>query len=165
MLNSFKRKIYFGIALFVLLFLAAILAILGFDLSEKYSFLIAGAILLTYITIQIFNHLKKPKKQVHISTKIELTSPPRLLKIIQNYKLKVSTVKHIEEKGQERSVQMDELQMSFNDKDHPDAYAYCLEVISNHMNACLETARNSHPDSEVLASPMQLPPAMEQLDH
>jgi hypothetical protein len=165
MLNSLKRKIYFGIALFVVLSLAAVLAILGFDLSEKYSFLIAGAILLTYIIIQVFSYIKKPKKQVHISTKIELTSPPRLLKRMQNYKLKVSTMKHIEEKGQERTVQMDELQMSFNDMDHPDAYAYCLEVISRHMDACLETARKSHPDAEILASPMHLPPAIEQLDH
>ena len=154
MLKSLKRKIYFGVALFVILFLAALLAVLGFDLSEKYSFMIAGAILLTYIIIQVFNHIKSPKKQVHISTKIELTSPPRLLKRMQNYKLKVSTVKHIEEKGHERTVQMDELQMSFNEKDHPDAYSYCLEVISRHMDACLASARKAHPDAEVLASPL-----------
>jgi len=147
-----------------LLFIAVLLAILGFDLSEKYSFLIAGAIMLTYIIIQGFNHLKAPKKQIHISTKVELSSPPRLLKRMQNYKLKVSTIKHIEEKGKERSIQMDELHMSFNDKDHPNAYAYCLEVITKHMEVCLETARKSHPDAEVVASPLQLPQTIKQLD-
>ena len=164
MLKSLKRKIYFGVALFILLFIAVLLAILGFDLSEKYSFLIAGAIMLTYIIIQVFNHLKAPKKQIHISTKVELSSPPRLLKRMQNYKLKVSTIKHIEEKGKERSIQMDELHMSFNDKDHPNAYAYCLEVITKHMEVCLETARKSHPDAEVVASPLQLPQTIKQLD-
>ncbi len=164
MLKSLKRKFYFGLVLFVILFLAVIVAIMGFDMSQKYSFMTAGALMLTYILIQVFNHFKRPKKHVQISTKVELTAPPRILKRVQNYRLKVSTIKHIEHKGIQRTVQMDELLMSFNDKDHPDAYAYCLQVIRNHMNACIETAKRSHPDAEVVASPLQLPPAVEQLE-
>ena len=165
MLKSLKRKFYFGLILFIALFLAVIVAVLGFDLSEKYSFMTAGALMLTYIFIQVFNHFKNPKKQVHITTKVELTAPPRLLKSVRNYKLKVSSVKHLEEKGISRSIQMDELLMSFNDKDHPNAYDYCLQVISNHMNVCLENAEKTHPDADVLASPLQLPPALKQLPH
>ncbi|NND93395.1 MAG: hypothetical protein HKN45_00915 [Flavobacteriales bacterium] len=164
MLKSLKDKFYFGLLLFVLLFLAVVVAILGFDLSEKYSFLTAGVLMLTYIFIQVFNHFKRPKKHVQISTKVELTAPPRILKRVRNYRLKVTTIKHIEDKGIERSVQMDELLMSFNDKDHPDAYAYCLLVIRNHMKICIETARKSHPDAEIVASPLQLPPDIQRLE-
>lgn len=164
MRKRFKQMLYIGLGLLAILVAAAALAILGFDMSQRYTFFTVGAIMLLYVLVQWMRYAQQPKREVHIATKVELSSPPRLLKSVQNYKLKVSTSKHIEEKGQERTLLMDEIQMSFNSKDHPDAYAYCLEVIGQHMEASLQAARRAHPDALVVASPLRLPPSIKALE-
>ncbi|NND94582.1 MAG: hypothetical protein HKN45_06915 [Flavobacteriales bacterium] len=124
---------------------------------------IAGFVM-AYSIYLLVSYFIQPAKLITISTKVELKSPPRILKSVQNYRLKVSSEKHIEEKGRERSVKMDELIMSFNSSDHPDAYDYCMRMVSSHMDACIESAKLAHPDAEVIGSPLQLPPEIKLLE-
>ena len=163
-MGKWKRNVtLLGLALLIII-VALVLGVFRLELDLAMSLWAIGGLILAYTLYVLISYLISPKKRVEIVTKVELTTPPLLLRSVKNYRLKVSTSKHIEEKGQERTVQMDELVLSFNQKDHPDAYAYCLQVVTQHMQENLSLARKSHPDAEVVASQLSLPPAIQQLE-
>lgn len=163
-MGKWKRNVILvGLALLVIV-IALILGIFRLELDIAMSLWAIGGLILAYSVYVLISYWISPRKRVEIVTKVELTTPPLLLRSVKNYRLKVSTSKHIEEKGKERTVQMDELVLSFNQKDHPDAYGYCLQVVTQHMQENLSLARKTHPDAEVVASQLSLPPAIKQLE-
>lgn len=165
MIKGLKKKLWIGIALFSLLVIASIIGVFRFNIDVAMILWALVGFVLAYSVYLIVDHVIKPTKQVRIITKVELKSPPRILKSVQNYRLRVTSEKHYEEKGAERIVKMDELLMSFNSSDHPDAYDYCMRIITSHMEACIESAKLSHPQAEIIGSPLRLPPEIKQLDN
>lgn len=158
-----KGKVW-KIAAIVLLVLGLILlGMFRFELDVAMALWALVGLVVAVGIYMLISHLIAPSKRVEIVTRVELIAPPRLLRNIKNYRLKVSTVKHIEEKGKERTVHMDELNLSFNQQDHPNAYDYCLSVVSKHMEENLALARRSHPDATVEASEISLPPSLKQI--
>ncbi|NNC82572.1 MAG: hypothetical protein HKN79_03265 [Flavobacteriales bacterium] len=164
MLSGLKKKLWIGIIILVLLITTSLLGVFRFEIDVAWAMWAIVGFIVAYGLFIFLSHWISPKKQVTISTKVELSAPPRILKSVRNYRLKVSTEKHIEEKGRERTIKMDELIMSFNSADHPDAYSYCMQVIGAHMDACLRSAREAHPDAHVTGSQLNLPPEIKQLD-
>ncbi len=147
----------------MLLVLVSLFGVFRFNVDVALTIWALVGFAVVYLMFVFINYITMPRKQVIISTKVELSSPPRILRSVQNYRLKVSSEKHFEEKGISKSVRMDELIMSFNQKDHPDAYSYCLEVIGHHMEQCITSAENLHPDADVSGSPLLLPPEIKKL--
>gem|GEM_PF-4034123 len=100
-------------------------------------------------------------KMVTVITKVKFTSPPSLLRSIMTYKLRIETEHHIEEKGQERSVKVDELLLTFNSQDHPNVYEHCLYLVSQHSESCMSLAQSKYPNALVEKAPPSLPEGLQ----
>lgn len=158
-----KNKLWIGLAIMLVLIGASLVGVFRFHLDIAMMLWALVGFTVVYLAYLFMSHVTTPKKVVTISTLIELKSPPRVLKHFKNYKLKISFQKHIEAKGESRTVKMDELSISFNEKDHPDAYAYCLELIQRHMASSIDSARIVHPEAEIIESQILLPPEIMRL--
>lgn len=163
MLKGIKRKIYGGLILIALLIAVALVGVLRLEIDLAQVIWACTGLFGLYIIFSIVHHLQKPKEQVHISHKIELKSPPRLLKPFKNYRFKISSEKHIERKGEWRIVKMDELIMTFDEKEHPDIYAYCMELIRGQQEVAESTVRLAHPHASITSKSLVLPESLKKL--
>lgn len=116
-----------------------------------------GFLGLVYILYMFVEHKIKPKKTVTIISKINLSAPPRLLNSIMTYKLSISVTHQIEDKGESKQVNVDEINLTFNKKDHPDVYNYCLRLIQKETIKNLAVAESMYPHAEVVRGNIELP--------
>lgn len=116
-----------------------------------------GFLGLVYILYIFVDHKIKPKKTITIISRINLTSPPRLLNSIMTYKLSMSVTHQIEDKGESKQINVDEINLTFNKKDHPDVYNYCLRLIQKETIKNLAIAESMYPNSNIVKGNIELP--------
>lgn len=116
-----------------------------------------GFLGLVYILYIFVDHKIKPKKTITIISRINLSAPPRLLNAIMTYKLSISVTHQIEDKGESKQVNVDEINLTFNKKDHPDVYNYCLRLIQKETIKNLAIAESMYPNSNVVKGNIELP--------
>jgi len=120
----------------------------------------AAFLVLAFTVYAMFQYAARPKKQIHIINKVSLTAPPMMLKPFVTYKLHISSKYEIEEKGQSKEVNLDEIDFSFNRSDHPKVYEYCMGIVNSQIQKNLELVRQKHPDAMLLETETRLPEEM-----
>ena len=159
-LRGIRRNILIATIAFVALIIFFSLFAIKIKLDIAMILFGMGFLGLVYTLYIYVDHKIKPKKTITIINKISLTSPPRLLNSIMTYKLSISVVHQIEDKGETKKVNMDEINLTFNKKDHPDVYNYCLKLIHNETKKNLALANEMYPNASVVKNTLELPPEL-----
>lgn len=159
--KRFQKKILIGFGAFLLLNFLVFSLRVKMDVNLTTALLALGALFVVYLLYLWIRYTMEPKRKVTVITKVKFTSPPSLLRSIMTYKLRIETEHHIEEKGQERSVKVDELLLTFNSQDHPNVYEHCLYLVSQHSESCMSLAQSKYPNALVEKAPPSLPEGLQ----
>jgi hypothetical protein len=156
-LKKVGKRLFIAAALFMLFIVVLFTVRFKFSMNIEAAIMASVFLLLAYILYLYIEYLKQPKTKVTVVTKVKLTSPPALLKSVMTYKLKIESEHHIEDRGKERRVKMDQVMLSFNSKDHPNIYEHCLMIVSRHTESFMSRAEEKYPDAKVESAPLLLP--------
>jgi len=110
-----------------------------------------AAIGFVYVLYQYLEHKKKPKKTVNVSIKAKLIAP--MIKI-NRYKFHIEVEHEIIDSEQTRIIKMEELDIKFREKDHPDMYKWCFDYASDKINEHINSTKLQYPNAKVTYSPV-----------
>jgi hypothetical protein len=153
-----KRLKYILIALAVLVF--ALIGITGFlRINIDIGSILFGisAILAALIAYTLVSFYMKPKKELVIDSKVEFYSPTPIMKPFKSYRLSIKIEHRLEEKRKTRIVKTDKVEIKFNKDDHPDVYAYCLDLIQNTLNKSAMDAAKRFPNAVIIKEEIDIP--------
>jgi len=157
MMNKWKKKLWIGVAILVGVLLLFSFISIQIKLDLGMMLLGIGLLVIAYTVYAMFQYAARPKKQIHIINKVKLIAPSRMMKPFVTYKLHISSKYEIEEKGESREVNLDEIDFSFNKSDHPKVYDYCMGIINTHIQKNTDLIRLKHPDAVLLDTETFLP--------
>ena len=145
----FKLKWFMAIAISLVVIFLFISSSLKIDVGNIL-FGIA-AIGLTYILYRYLEHKKQPKKTLNISIKAKLIAP--MLKI-NRYNFHIEVVHEILDKNQTHINKVEELDIKFKEKDHPDMYKWCFDYATDKIREHVNSAKIIYPEAIITSSPI-----------
>lgn len=163
-LNKMKKKII--IASVILLAIIIFFSFFAIKIQLDIAMIIFGIAFmgLVYVLYIYAQYKIQPKKTVTIVNRVKLTSPPRLLNSIMTYKLTIEVIHQQVDKGELSQTQMDTIKLSFNKKDHPDVYNYCLNLVKMQSLKSLTQAKLMYPEAEIITGDFVLPEELVKID-